>query len=141
MRAGETVDVAGYAFRFEGTKPVEGPNYSAERGRFTVTRDGAFVAVMQPEKRFYPVQRMPITDAAIRTNLVADLYAVLSDPVQGDRGGAWIVRLYHNPLVPWIWIGALIMALGGVVSLTDRRFRVGAPVRRAAPAATVAVGA
>jgi cytochrome c-type biogenesis protein CcmF len=136
MRPGDTIEIAGYEITFEGTTAVEGPNYSAERGRFTVTRDGAFVAVMQPEKRFYPVQRMPITNAAIRTNLLADLYAVIADPVQGERG-AWIVRLYHNPLVPWIWIGALIMALGGVVSITDRKFRVGAPARRTAPAAAV----
>jgi cytochrome c-type biogenesis protein CcmF len=138
MRPGETLDVAGYAFRFEGTLPVQGPNYSADRGTFTVTRDGAPIAVMHPEKRFYPVQRMPITDAAIRTNGLADLYAVISDP-SGKEDGAWIVRLYHNPLVPWIWFGAILMAVGGFVSLSDRRLRVGAPVRR--PAAAKAPGA
>jgi cytochrome c-type biogenesis protein CcmF len=136
MRPGETVEVAGYAFRFEGTHPVAGPNYSADRGRFTVTRGGNLVAVMQPEKRFYPVQRMPITDAAIHTNGLADLYAVITEPTGTD--GAWVVRLYHNPLVPWIWFGAIIMALGGLVSLSDRRFRIGVPLRRAAPARNAA---
>jgi len=94
-----------------------------------VTRGGAPVTVMQPEKRFYPVQRMPITDAAIHTNGFADLYAVMSEEAGDD--GAWVVRLYYNPLVPWIWFGAVIMALGGIVSLSDRRLRVGVPVRRA----------
>ncbi len=132
MRPGETIDVAGYAFRFEGTAPVQGPNYSADRATFTVTRDGQPVTVMHPEKRFYPVQRMPITDAAIHTNGLADLYAVITEP--SGTGGAWVVRLYHNPLVPWIWFGAIIMALGGLVSLSDRRLRVGAPTRRTAKA-------
>jgi cytochrome c-type biogenesis protein CcmF len=136
MRPGDSIDVAGYSFRFEGTQPRVGPNYTAERGRFTVTRDGVPVTIMQPEKRFYPVQRMPITDAAIHTNGFADLYAVISDAVGSD--GAWVVRLYYNPLVPWIWFGAVIMAFGGLVSLSDRRLRIGAPVRRAAvPAASV----
>jgi len=129
VRPGDSVDVAGYSFRFEGTQPVLGPNYTAQRGRFTVTRGGAPVTVMQPEKRFYPVQRMPITDAAIHTNGFADLYAVMSEEAGDD--GAWVVRLYYNPLVPWIWFGAVIMALGGIVSLSDRRFRIGVPVRRA----------
>jgi cytochrome c-type biogenesis protein CcmF len=132
MRPGDAVDVAGYSFRFAGTQPVAGPNYTAQRGRFVVTRDGAPVTIMQPEKRFYPVQRMPITDAAIHTNGFADLYAVIADTA-GD-GGAWVVRLYYNPLVPWIWFGAIIMALGGLVSLSDRRLRIGVPVRRTAAA-------
>jgi len=134
VRPGDSVDVAGYSFRFEGTQPVLGPNYTAQRGRFTVTRGGAPVTVMQPEKRFYPVQRMPITDAAIHTNGFADLYAVMSEEAGDD--GAWVVRLYYNPLVPWIWFGAVIMALGGIVSLSDRRLRVGVPARRTAPTPT-----
>jgi cytochrome c-type biogenesis protein CcmF len=132
MHPGETIDVAGYQFRFEGASEGQGPNYLAQRGRFTVTRNGDFIATMEPERRFYPVQRTTTTNTAIRTNGVADLYAVIGEP---DGKGGWLVRLYHNPLVPWIWFGAFIMALGGVVSLTDRRFRVGAPVRRAAPVA------
>src|SRR5258708_21963095 len=79
MRPGDSVDVAGYSLRFEGTRPIAGANYTAQRGRFVVTRGGAAVAVMQPEKRFYPLQRMPITDAAIHTNGSADLYVVMSE--------------------------------------------------------------
>jgi cytochrome c-type biogenesis protein CcmF len=129
MRPGDSIDVAGYSFRFEGAQPRVGPNYTAQRGRFTVTRAGAPVTIMQPEKRFYPVRSMPITDAAIHTNGFADLYAVMSEEA-GD--GAWVMRLYYNPLVPWIWFGPIIMTLGGLVSLSDRRLRIGAPARRTA---------
>jgi len=132
MRPGETIDVAGYQFRFDGETDGQGPNYAAQRGTFTVTRNGAFVATMAPERRFYPTQRTTTTHTAIHTNGFADLYAVIGEP---DEKGGWLVRLYHNPLVPWIWFGGIVMALGGGVSLTDRRFRVGAPVRRAAAAA------
>jgi len=78
------------------------------------------------ERRFYPVRNMTTTEAAIHTTWFADLYAVVGD---ADEKGGWTVRLYHNPLVPWIWVGAVLMALGGLVSLTDRRHRVGAPAR------------
>ena len=132
MRPGETAEVAGYVFAFEGVDAVAGPNYRAERGHFAVTRDGSPVARLAPEKRFYPVAGTVTTEAAIHTTWLADLYAVLGEAAED---GGWTVRLYHNPLVPWIWGGAGIMALGGAVSLTDRRHRVGAPARRrAAPA-------
>jgi cytochrome c-type biogenesis protein CcmF len=83
--------------------------------------------VLTPEKRFYPVQAMPTTEAAIHSTGLADLYAVIGDPA----GGGWTVRIYHEPLVPWIWAGALIMVAGGFLSLSDRRLRVGAPARKA----------
>src|SRR5436309_13595030 len=85
------------------------------------------IASMHPEKRFYPVENGAATGVAIHTNLFADVYAVIGDP---DGTGGYVLRLYYNPLVPWIWLGAAAMALGGLVSLTDRRHRVGAPVRR-----------
>jgi cytochrome c-type biogenesis protein CcmF len=124
----------------------------ARRATFDVTRDGSPVATMTPERRFFPVQGQGTTEAAIRTNWLADLYVVIGDPEgaanapQGERtppflsapdDGAWTVRAYVNPLAPWIWIGAIIMAFGGLISLSDRRHRVGAPARRrvAAPAA------
>jgi cytochrome c-type biogenesis protein CcmF len=131
MRPGDTVALAGYDYRFDGVANVAGPNYTAARGTFTVTKDGAPVTTLHPEKRVYPVQGMPTTEAAIHTNGLADLYAVIDSP---DAAGAVSVHLYHQPLVPWIWAGALLMALGGLVSLSDRRLRVGAPSRRAAPA-------
>ncbi len=128
MRPGESVELAGYAYRFDGVEQVEGPNYSADKATFTVsTRDGDFVTRLFPEKRLYPVQRMPTTEAAIHTTGMADLYAVIGDP---DGQGGWTVRIFHEPMVPWMWAGALVMILGGAVSLSDRRLRVGAPARR-----------
>ncbi len=123
MRPGETVALAGYEVRFDGVSQVRGPNYVAERGSFSVTREGNPVTVIHSERRFYTVERRTTTEAGIATNLLRDLYFVL-----GERSGdGWTVRLYYNPLVLWIWGGAVVMALGGLVSLTDRRLRVGVP--------------
>ena len=91
------------------------------------------VTTLHPEKRFYPVQQTPTTEAAIHTTGLADLYVVLGDP-QG--GGGWTTRIYFNPLAPWLWAGVIVMVLGGVISLTDRRYRIGAPHR---PKGSVAV--
>ncbi len=128
LRPGESMEVAGYTYLFEGVEQIEGPNYLADRARFTVTREGEAVAVLTPEKRLYPVQNMPTTEAAIHTTWVSDLYAVIGD---ADGQGGWTVRIFHEPLVPWIWLGCLVMVLGGLVSLSDRRLRVGAPSRQA----------
>jgi cytochrome c-type biogenesis protein CcmF len=126
QRIGETVEVAGYGFTLLDVEAGSGPNYRAERATFSLTRDGEAVATLFPEKRFYPVEGRQTTEAAIHTTWLADLYAVVGD---ADGAGGWTTRLYHNPLVPWIWIGVLVMVLGGGVSLTDRRHRVGAPAR------------
>jgi cytochrome c-type biogenesis protein CcmF len=131
-RPGDVIPVAGYEIRFDGVKPGQGPNYTYDRGHFTVSRGGKFVSLMTPEKRFYPVQGTPTTEAAIDSGLTRDLYLVLGDKQAG--GDAWAVRTYLKPMAVWIWLGALVMALGGLVSLTDRRYRVGAAARRA-PAA------
>ena len=133
MRPGETVTIAGYSLAFEGVEEIQGPNYTARRGTLRATRNGREVATLIPEKRFYPVRNSATTEAAIHTTWLADLYAVLGD---GDGRGGWIVRLYHNPLVPWIWIGVVVMALGGLVSLSDRRLHVGAPGRARSRATT-----
>lgn len=127
MRPGESATVGGFDYRFDGVTEVAGPNYSATRGQFTVTRDGDPVAVLTPEKRLYPAAGMPTTEAGIHTTGMADLYTVLGDP---DGKGGWVVRLFHEPMVPWIWAGVLIMMAGGLTSLSDRRLRVGAPSRR-----------
>ncbi|MGD9742249.1 MAG: cytochrome c-type biogenesis CcmF C-terminal domain-containing protein, partial [Dongiaceae bacterium] len=87
---------------------------------------GRPVATLEPERRFFSVQRLPTTEAAIHTTGFADLYAVIGDP---DGKGGWTVRIYREPLVPFIWGGILVMVMGGLVSLCDRRFRVGAPAR------------
>jgi len=130
MRPGDSFDVAGYELRLDGVARTEGPNYLADTATLTLSRDGAPVATLTPEKRVYPVQGMPTTEAAIDRGLGRDIYVALGDPQ--DAGG-WAVRTYVKPYANWIWIGALIMAAGGMVSLTDRRYRVGAPARRARP--------
>jgi cytochrome c-type biogenesis protein CcmF len=137
LRPGESLSVGGYDYRLEGVERLPGPNYMSDTARFTVTREGETIALLTPEKRTYMVGDRPTTEAAIHTTGMADLYAVIGDP---DGTGGWTVRLYHEPLVPWIWAGALAMLLGGAVSLTDRRLRVGAP-RRSGRAATAAAGA
>jgi cytochrome c-type biogenesis protein CcmF len=138
MAPGDTVAIAGYDVRLARVDKVQGPNYLSQRAELVVTHKGKPVTVLTPEKRTFTTPPQTTTEAAIYTTFMADLYGVLGDPVtpgagSSGRGGAkfgWTVRLYHNPLVPWIWIGAVIMVLGGLVSLTDRRHRVGAPGRK-----------
>ncbi len=129
MEPGETVTLSGYVFRLDGITEVEGPNYTAARGTISVTRDGKPVTTLHPEKRVYHVQRMPMTEAAIDTGLTRDLYVSLGEAVSQT---AWIVRVWYKPFVDWIWGGCVIMALGGLLAVTDRRYRV---VSRAAAAA------
>lgn len=121
MNVGETSTVGGYTFRFDGVREVKGPNYIAARGTFQVSQDGHEVTVMYPEKRRYTVQNQTMTEAAIAPGLVRDLYVSLGEPVDN---GAWSVRLYHKPFIDWIWGGCLIMALGGVLAISDRRYRL-----------------
>jgi len=131
MRPGDTLSIRGYDLSFQGVTVVEGPNYRADRARVVVTSGGAPVVTLFPERRFYPVQRTQTTEAAIHTTGLADLYVVVGD---SDGKDVWAVRVYHNPLVPWIWAGCIVMALGATLSLTDRRLRVGAPKRHLVPA-------
>lgn len=138
MRPGESVAVGPYDFRFLDVGDVPGPNYKALRGRFDVTLNGSPVAIMEPELRRFSHPPMTTTEAAIRPNALRDLYATVGEP---DNQGGYGTRLYFKPLVSWIWLGALIMAFGGALSLTDRRFRVGAPKRaRAGIAQQAATG-
>ena len=127
MQPGDSQEIAGYTLVFEGVNPGQGPNYTYERGQFAVLRDGEQIAIMEPEKRQFFVQTMLTTEAAIRTTLMADLYLVLGD---SGADGSWAVRIYYNPLVPWIWGGCLMMVFGGLISLTDRRLRLAIPSRR-----------
>ncbi len=108
-------------FRFDGTQDIPGPNYMSTQGTFTVTSNGKVVAVLQPEKRFYPVQGSMMTEAAIQPGVVKDMYVSLGEPLEN---GAWSVRIYIKPFVQWIWAGAILMALGGVLALTDKRYRI-----------------
>jgi len=130
MRPGDKVEIGGYTVLFEGAGQVDGPNYTALQGSFSVFKGTDKVTVLLPEKRSYPAENSSTTEAAIHTNLYSDLYIVLGD---ADQKGGWATRIYFNPLVPWIWVGAILMAAGGALSLTDRRLRVGAPRRAVHP--------
>jgi cytochrome c-type biogenesis protein CcmF len=126
MAAGDTTTVGGHAFTFLGIEELNGPNYLAARARVEVSRDGQKLGVMFPEKRIYTVQRMPMTEAAIDSGILRDLYVALGEPVDVNT---WILRIQHKPLVGWIWWGCVLMALGGLLAASDRRYRV--TVRRA----------
>jgi cytochrome c-type biogenesis protein CcmF len=129
MEVGDTVTVNGYTFRFDGVRERIGPNFRAARGTVTVSRDGKFVENLYPEKRVYNAQQMPMTEAAIDTGVFGDIYVSLGEPVEN---GAWSVRVYAKPFVTWIWGGCFLMALGGALAMSDRRYRV--TVRRESPA-------
>jgi cytochrome c-type biogenesis protein CcmF len=120
MRPGESVELNGYVFRLDEVSRVRGPNYIAARGQMTVTREGKTVTRLSPEKRIYTVQEMPMTEAAIDPGLTRDLYVSLGDDL-GD--GSWLVKVQVKPFVDWIWAGCLIMALGGLLAASDRRYR------------------
>jgi cytochrome c-type biogenesis protein CcmF len=123
MAPGDVTTLAGHEFRFGGATEVRGPNYIAARGVIEVTRNGRRVATLHPEKRIYTAQNMPMTEAAINRGLTRDLYVAMGDEV---APGTWIVRVWYKPFVNWIWIGCVIMALGGLFAASDRRYRVGA---------------
>jgi len=120
MDIGDTTEIAGYVFTYRGVREANGPNYAAAQGLVEVTRDGKPVATMRPEKRIYRVQQNPMTEAAINTGFTRDLYVSLGEPVGNT---AWIVRVYYKPFVDWIWGGCVLMALGGLLAATDRRYR------------------
>jgi cytochrome c-type biogenesis protein CcmF len=135
LKPGETAEVAGYTLLFEGAAPASGPNYTEERARFAVTRGGMHQFALAPAKRFYPTRQMTTTEAAIETVGLSQLYVSLGDRLEN---GSIAVHAYYKPLVTLIWLGAIVAALGGALSLSDRRLRVGAPRRAAARQAAAA---
>ncbi|HEY5635873.1 MAG TPA: heme lyase CcmF/NrfE family subunit [Burkholderiales bacterium] len=138
LSAGETASIAGYDFHFEALRDQRGPNYTAARATIRVTRDGRPVALLTPEKRVYDVQTMPMTESGIDSTLLRDIYVSMGEPLEG---GAWNLRLHHKPLVVWIWLGCVVMALGGMLAVIDRRYRVAARRREAVQATGLAQGA
>ena len=123
MEAGDTVEVGGYVFRFDGVTNVAGPNYVAARATMQVTRSGKNVTTLFPSKRTYFSQQKPMTEAAIDPGFTRDLYATLGDALSATT---WLVRVQHKPFVNWIWSGAVLMALGGLLAASDRRYRLAA---------------
>jgi len=120
MSPGDSTTVRGYTFTYQGAQAVQGPNYQAMRGHLVVTREGKPVSDMYPEKRVYRVQRNPMTEAAIDSRIKGDLYVQLGEVISGDK---WLVRIWVKPFVSWVWFGCLLMGLGGIWAVTDRRYR------------------
>ncbi len=121
MEPGETVTLGGYQFKFADVVKRDGPNYTADVGIFDVYQNDEKLVHLEPEKRMYTVQGMPMTEAGIHSTLTRDLFIAMGEPLDD---GAWAVRIYIKPFVIWIWGGAVIMALGGVCSISDRRYRM-----------------
>ncbi|MFT7597023.1 MAG: cytochrome c-type biogenesis protein CcmF [Paracoccaceae bacterium] len=126
-QVGEPFDVGAYTLTLEGVERVKGPNYFSTMGTVLLQENGQDLIRLKPEKRTYPVTRMPTTEAAIDYRFLRDVYVVIGDE---QEGGGWTMRVYVKPLANWIWGGALMMALGGLLSLSDRRFRVAAGARK-----------
>jgi cytochrome c-type biogenesis protein CcmF len=122
MSPGQTVELAGHTFRFDGAKAIRGPNYRAARGTIRVfNADGKEVAVLNPEKRTYLVQTKPMTEAGIDPGFTRDIYVSLGETL---GSGDWSLRLYYKPLVRWIWLGGILISLGGLLAAADRRYRM-----------------
>ncbi|MDX2464947.1 MAG: heme lyase CcmF/NrfE family subunit [Porticoccus sp.] len=120
MEPGEQASVAGYQFEFKGMKPVQGPNFIADEALIVVTKNNALVAELMPQKRRYLASGQTMTEASIDGGLMRDLYVALGEPLKGD---AWAIRVYVKPFVRWIWLGALMIAVGGLLAVLDKRYR------------------
>jgi len=121
MNVHDKVEIAGYQIEFKGIKHVEGPNYSAEQGQINVYKNDDFVSLLKPERRSYRVQTMGMTEAGIDGGLFRDIYVALGDPLENN---AWAIRVHYKPFVRWIWLGAIFMAIGGILAMLDKRYRV-----------------
>jgi len=121
MDIGDTLTMGGYEFKFEGIENIEGPNYSASRGLIQVSENGEVLTMLHPEKRIYNVQTMPMTEAAIDSSIFRDLYVSMGDSLGGT---AWAVRVYYKPFISWLWMGCFLMGLGGLLAVSDRRYRL-----------------
>jgi cytochrome c-type biogenesis protein CcmF len=134
LEVGQSVTVSGDEFTFRGVAPVTGPNYRGVAGTIEVRRDGKLVETMHPEKRVYNASGSVMTEAAINTRFLGDRYVSLGEPTT-DKGeaGAWGVRVYIKPFVDWIWGGAFLMALGGFIAMSDRRYRLSVKQKFTAP--------
>ena len=137
MEPGETASAGGYSFKLERVEPVKGPNYTASRGTLSVSLDGKNVATLEPERRVYTVTRTPMTEVAIDRGIGRDLYVALGEPVSAT---AWSIRVHHKPFVNWIWGGCVLMALGGVLAVLDRRYRTSRASSRGTVVASPAAG-
>jgi cytochrome c-type biogenesis protein CcmF len=128
MEPGDQVTVGAYTVRFVGVKDAMGPNYRAAVGDVELIQDGKVQRMLHPEKRAYFSSQMPMTEAAIDTGFTRDVYVSLGeqldDPNSAVKSGAWSVRVHYKPFVDWIWAGCLLMAFGGLIAASDRRYRI-----------------
>ncbi|MDD5274168.1 MAG: cytochrome c-type biogenesis CcmF C-terminal domain-containing protein, partial [Methylovulum sp.] len=122
MAPDDTLDMSGYVFEFHGVKQTQGINYVAQQAFVTVSHNGQQVAQLEPQKRVYQVQTMPMTEAAIDAGLFRDLFVAIGEPL-GDQG-AWSLRIYYKAFIRWIWLGALFMSAGGLCAACDKRYRI-----------------
>jgi cytochrome c-type biogenesis protein CcmF len=122
MGLNDTVTIENYNFELVGVSDVDGPNYKALRGDIKVTKDGKYLEMLYPEKRKYFSSAMPMTEAGIDSGLFRDLYVSLGEPIEGERM-QWSVRVFYKPFVSWLWYGAILMVLGGLLAVSDRRYR------------------
>jgi cytochrome c-type biogenesis protein CcmF len=123
MNVGDVVNAGGYEFRFDGVTEFTGPNYVAGKGHVVVSKNGKRVTELFPEKRQYNVSGMPLTEAAIEAGFLGDLYVSLGEQIP-ESEGAWAVRVYIKPFIDWIWLGCLLMVIGGILAVSDRRYRI-----------------
>jgi cytochrome c-type biogenesis protein CcmF len=140
MEPGDTFEMAGYSFVFEGTRGLQGPNYVADEGEFIVYKSGNRVTSLYPQKRRYMQSGQTMTEAAIDPGLTRDLYVSLGDPLD-DQGKAWAIRIYHKPFIRFIWLGSLLMMAGGFLAASDRRYRQKAAARKTVKASVDAATA
>jgi cytochrome c-type biogenesis protein CcmF len=126
MRAGQSREVAGHTFEMREFRQVQGPNYSAIEGVVEIRKDGDFVGEVHPQKRRYLVQQSPMTEAGIEVHWNKDLFIALGDQLSRD---SWSVRIQYKPMIRFIWLGCIVMALGGLIAVTDRRYRVPATAK------------
>jgi cytochrome c-type biogenesis protein CcmF len=122
MGLNDTVSIENYTFELVGVSNVDGPNYKALRGEIKVTQNNQFLETLHPEKRKYFSSAMPMTEAAIDSGLFRDLYVSLGESIEGDKP-QWSVRVFYKPFVSWLWYGAILMVLGGLLAVSDRRYR------------------
>ncbi|MGH1536912.1 MAG: heme lyase CcmF/NrfE family subunit [Gammaproteobacteria bacterium] len=121
MQIGGKVEMSGYEFGFNGVKAIQGPNYSSKQASLNVYKNGKLVATLLPEKRTYLVQQNPMTEAGIDSGFLRDIYVALGEQIDNQ---SWGIRLYYKPFIQWIWLGAALMALGGLLAALDRRYRL-----------------
>jgi cytochrome c-type biogenesis protein CcmF len=139
LDVGQSIVVGGDTYTFRGVAPRAGPNYDATMATVDVTRDGKTIATLTPQKRRYRASGQTMTEASIQSGIGGDRYVSLGEPVTADgASGAWGVRIYVKPFVDWIWFGGLLMALGGLCAVADRRYRLAVRQRLTAAIAAAA---